>query len=165
MHGGSSQSSLLIEARAGQCLRVSLVSAQRGCRRALCTAFPSSVHSFISYWDGDNRISAPSIQESAREGGGNPLTLFPPAHNDCVCVSECDCVGLYSCQMGPALLPTKTTPHSPALILPLVCVSSSQGRLDGSSQPNIYGSAIVLIIADTVMVFCGWKMIELLQIQ
>lgn len=63
------------------------------------------------------------LQASRRQQGGmgGPLTLFSPAHNG----SVCDCVSLYSCQMGLVLLPTKKSQHFPALILFLVCVQSS----------------------------------------
>lgn len=120
---------------------VSSLASMQGCRRALCTVFPSSIHLFISYWDGDNRISAPSIQESAgREG--NPLTLFPLADNGCVHarVWLCDFVIVWVCvcvlarwdqclfQLRKSATHTHIVthmPHSPVLILLLVCVQSS----------------------------------------
>lgn len=88
----------------------------------------SRLYSFISYWDGDNRISPPSTQESAgREG--NPLTLSPPAHNGWVCVSPCDFVIVWVCilarwdqccfQLRKHYI-TLQTLHSPAIISLLV---------------------------------------------
>lgn len=132
----------------------SLVSTQ-GCHRALRTVFPRSIHSFISYWDGDNRISAPCIQESAgREGDPFSLSLSPSCTqwlcvSVCVTVWLCDCVGLYSCQMGPMLLPTQKTPHSSALILLLVCVQPSTFSLLSVDIPVLlikYASSYWLLL-------------------